>query len=171
MHLLEDSGADADLARQLLTSDSGAEASIAFTLLTGVVDDADLMMLANLRAVLAELPPTPFRSGEPLEMLSRAGRYEDTGRSYRRLFETSASVFGVEFVGRGHECVDIAVHTPEARRSLRVESGEFDSHMVAIFVENSILLDAVLEALELLGWPMEPAIYLSADDFLADYGA
>jgi hypothetical protein len=43
--------------------------------------------------------------------------------------------------------------------------------MLALFVKHGILLDAVLDALGLLGWPMEPPIYLSADDFLADHGA
>jgi hypothetical protein len=171
MHLLEGSDADADLVRSLLVADSQAEATIAFSLLRGTIDGAELLVLANLREVLAEIPATPFRPGETLDVLARAGGYEDTGRSYRRLFETDTGVFGVEFVGSGHECTDIAIHTPDARRSLRNDSGELDSHMLALFVKHGILLDAVLDALGLLGWPMEPPIYLSADDFLADHGA
>jgi hypothetical protein len=171
MHVLEGSDADAGLVRSVLVADSEAEATIAFTLLRGSVDDSELLMLANLREVLAELPPVPFRAGEALDVLSRADGYEDTGRSYRRLFETEASVVGVEFVGCGHDCTDIAIHTPAARRSLRTEQGELEPLMLALFVRHTILLDAVLEALGLLGWPMEPPIYLTVDDFLADHGA
>ena len=171
MHVLEGSGADAELVESLLVSESNGEATIAFTLLRGTVDQGELLMLANIREVLRELPSPPFRTGEELDVLSRAGSYEDTGRSYRRLFEAEPGVFGVEFVGRGHECSDIAIHTPEARRSLRTREGSVDRRMLALFVRHGILLDAVLEALALLGWPMEPIIYLSADDFLADHGA
>ena len=171
MHVLEGSGADAGLVSSLLVAKSESEAAIAFTLLRGTVDDRELLLLVNLREVLAELPPAPFRSGEELQVLARAGGYEDTGRSYRRLFETSAGVFGVEFVGRGHECSQIAIHTPEARRSLWTDDGDLDWRMLSLFVQHGILLDAVLEALGLLGWPMEPTIYLTADDYLDDHGA
>ena len=171
MHVLEGSDADSELVSSLLVADSEAEATIAFTLLRGTIDDDELLMFANLREVLAELPSLPFRTGEALDILSRAGGYEDTERSYRRLFETSGGVFGVEFVGRAHGCEDIAVHTPDARRSLRTSDGAIDQRMLALFVRHGILLDAVLEALGLLGWPMQPIIYLTADDFLADHGA
>ena len=90
MHVLEGSDADADLVRSLLVSDSEAEATIAYSLLRGTIDESELLMLANLREVLAELPATPLRTGEPLDILTRAAEYEDTGRSYRRLFETDA---------------------------------------------------------------------------------
>ena len=63
------------------------------------------------------------------------------------------------------------MHTPEARRSLRNGDGDLDRNMLALFVGHRILLDAVLEALGLLGWPLQPTIYLTADDFLADHGA
>jgi hypothetical protein len=171
MHVLEGSGADAELVRSLLGADSEAEATIAFTLLRGTIEDSELLLLANLREVLAELPPMPFRTGEALDLLSRAGGYEDTGRSYRRLFVAGPGVFGIEFVGSGHWCSEIAVHTPDARRSLRADNGDLDRNMLALFVGHGILLDAVLEALGLLGWPLQPTIYLTADDFLADHGA
>jgi len=171
MRVLEGSDADAQLVRSLLVADSQSEATIAFVLLRGTIDDPELLLLANLREVLAELPSVPFRTGEVLDMLTRADRYEDTGRSYRRVFETSDGVFGLEFVGRGHECTDIAVHTPDARRSLRATEGTLDTQMLALFVKHRILLDAVLEALGLLGLPMEPTIYLTVDDFLADHAA
>jgi hypothetical protein len=171
MHVLEGSEADVDLVESLLVAGSPAEATIAFTLLRGTIDESKLLMLANLREVLAVLPSVPFRTGEALDVLSRAGGYEDTGRSYRRLFETDAGVFGVEFVGCAHECSEIAIHTPQARRSLRTDEGELDGHMLPLFVKHGILLDAVLEALGLLGLPMEPPIYLTVDDFLAEHGA
>jgi len=43
--------------------------------------------------------------------------------------------------------------------------------MLALFITHGILLDALLEALALLGCPLQPAIYLTADDFLAEHGA
>lgn len=171
MRVLEDRGVDAELVRSLLASDSEAEATIAFTLLRGVVDDTDLLMLANLREVLAELPSVPFRTGESLEILNQAAGYEDSGHSYRRLFETSAGVFGVEFAGRTHQCTEIAIHTPDARRPLRTDGGEIDQDMIELFVRHGILLDAILEALELLGCPMQPTFYVTTDDFIADHGA
>jgi len=171
MRVLEDPRVDADVVRSLLVSPSEAEATISFTLLRGTVDDADLLMLVNLREVLAELPAVPLRTGEGLEILAQAGGYEDAGRSYRRLFETSAGVFGIEFVGRAHECTGIAIHTPDARRLLRGADGALDRDMLELFVRHGILLDAVLEALALLGVPLEQTIYLTLDDFIADHGA
>ena len=171
MHALEGFDADPELVQSLLVSDSASEATIALTLMRGTVDEHELLMLANLREILQELPPTPFRTGEALELLARAGDYEDTGRSYRRLFETSAGVFGIEFVGRGHLCSDIAIHTPAARRSLRSPDGTLDGDLLGPFVRHGILLDALLEALELLGWPLDPTIYLTVDDFVAEHGA
>jgi hypothetical protein len=171
MHVLQGSDADSELVRSVLVADSDAEATIALTLLRGTIDDPELLMLANLRAVLSELPPVPFRTGEALDMLGRAGGYEATGRSYRRLFETDAGAFGVEFVGHEHSCYDIAVHTPDARRSLRTADGALEETMLELFVQHSILLDALLEVLGILGWPLEPSIYLTFEDFLSEHSA
>ena len=171
MRALEGTGVDVELVKSLLASNSEAEATIAFTLLRGTLDDGDLLMLANLREVLAEMPAVPFRTGECLDMLAQASGYEDTGHSYRRLFETSAGVFGVEFTGREHECEEIVIHTPGARGMLRSANGELNRDMLELFVRHGILLDALLEALALLGLPLEPTIYLSADDFISEHGA
>ena len=46
-----------------------------------------------------------------------------------------------------------------------------DPEMITLFVRHRILLDALLEALELLGLPLCPPIYVSVDDFLAEHGA
>jgi hypothetical protein len=43
--------------------------------------------------------------------------------------------------------------------------------MIAIFVHHRIVLDALLEALALLGLPLSPMIYVSVDDFLCEHGA
>ena len=169
MHVLEGCGADAELVGSLLAAVSDSEATTAFTLLRGTIEERELLILANLREVLAELPTVPFRTGEALDLLSRAGGYDDTGRSYRRLFETDAGVVGVEFVGRGNQCSEIAVHTPEVRRPLRTGEGGLDRRMLVLFVRHRILLDALLEALGLLGLALEPTIYVTVDDFVDDH--
>jgi hypothetical protein len=105
-------------------------------------------------------------------MLTRSGSYEDTGRSYRRRFESSHGVFGIEFVGRNRQCEGIFVHTPASRMQLG-PSGDYrlDAEMITVFVYHRIVLDALLDALALLGLPLSPIIYVSADDFLAEHGA
>jgi hypothetical protein len=129
-------------------------------------------MLANLRELLHELPAGPFRTGESLEILERAGGYEDTGRSYRKMFDSSQGVFGVEFLGCANDCGGILIHTPAGRRTLSGgEAATIDEVLVPLLVDHGIVIDAVLEALELLGSQLDAAIYVSTDDFLAEHGA
>lgn len=172
MRTLTLSDADPELVAALLSADSDSDAVVSFTLLRGSIPDAHLLMLVNLREVLSEIPVAPFHVGEDLELLERASDYEDTGRSYRRRFESAHGVFGLEFVGRGKSCEGIFVHTPASRTQLK-PAGDFrlDAEMITLFVHHRILLDALLEALELLGTPLSPAIYLTPEDFLAEHCA
>jgi hypothetical protein len=172
MHAITISAADPTLTAALLSADSDADAVYAFSLLRTTIPEEHLLMLANLRELLFELPEPPFRVGEDLELLARAGGYEDTGRSFRRRFDSVNGVFGLEFLGRTKLCEGIVVHTPSSRQMLRGAEGyRLDEELVGLFVSERILLDALLDALALLGLPMSPAIYVTADDFLAEHGA
>lgn len=172
MQAITASNADPELVAALLSAISDADAVVSFSLLRGTIPDADLLMLANLREVLFELPEAPFRVGEDLELLARGGEYEDTGRSYRRVFESAHGVFGLEFAGRGKQCDGIIVHTPAGRLQLGpVGSFQLDSEMITLFVRHRIVLDALLDALELLGIPLSPAIYVTVEDFLIEHAA
>jgi len=172
MRVITASHADPELVAALLSSVSAADAAVSFSLLRGAIPDEALITLVNLREVLFEIPEAPFRVGEDLEMLARAGGYEDTGRSYRRCLESASGVFGLEFMGRDRYCEGIFVHTPAWRMQLGPH-GEYrlDAEMIELFVNQRIVLDALLEALELLGVPLSPEIYVNADDFLAEHGA
>jgi hypothetical protein len=172
MHAITTSHADPELTAALLSAERDADAVYAFQLLRGTIPDADLLMLANLREVVSELPEPPFRVGEDLELLANAAGYEDTGYSYRRRFDATAGVFGLEFLGRTKLCEGIVVHTPSSRQMLCGAQGyRLDSQIIGLFVSERILLDALLEALELLGLPMSPKIYVSPNDFLIEHGA
>lgn len=166
------SNADPELVAALLSADSNADAVVSFTLLRDTIPGDDLVQLVNLREVLFALPEAPFRTGEDLGLLVRSGGYEATARSYRRRFESSHGVFGLEFVGQGRQCEGIFVHTPACRMQLE-PSGQYclDPEMITLFVRHHIVLDALLEALELLGLPLAPVIYMTVEDFLAEHGS
>ena len=171
MRTLEASHADPELVASVLSARSDAEATVAFSLLRYSLSDAELVQLANLREILRLLPTGPFRTGDSLEILGRAAGYECTGRSYRRAFESSSGVFGVEFLGADHMCQGIVVHTPTGRRALGGgELSSIDKKLLPLLVEHAILLDAILEALELLGSSLVPVIYVSPDDFVEEHG-
>lgn len=171
MRTLEASKADPELVASVLVARSDSEATVAFSLLRYSLSDSELVQLANVREVLRVLPIGPFRTGESLEILGRGAGYEFTGRSYRRAFDSSHSAFGVEFLGEAHDCHGIVIHTPAGRRALAgVESFGIDRNLLPLLVKHAILLDAILEALELLGCPLDPVIYVSPDDFIAEHG-
>lgn len=173
MHAIEISDADFGLVADLIGAPSNADAAIAFTLLRGQLDDRELLLLVNLRELLREIPEAPFRTGDDLSILERASGYEDSGRSYRRVFESSHGFFGIEFVGRGRQCDQIAVRTAEKRYVLAGgdEPLALDEFALTLFVNHGILLDAVFEGLGLIGVPLQPKIYVTADDFLVEHGA
>ena len=172
MRTIESAKADPELVSSLLSSKSDAEASVAFSLLKYSLSDRELLQIANLREVLQLLPTGPFRTGDSLELLQRAGGYEFTGRSYRRAFDSASGVFGVEFAGQDHFCRAILIHTPSGRLPLvGSDCATVDDSLLPLLVQHGILLDAILEALELLGCPLAPRIYVTTDDFLAEHQA
>jgi len=162
---------DPDLIETLLITRSEADAVLAYTMLRQVLPSRIVVMLANLREVIAELPDPPFRTGTGLDALEAAGGYEATGRSYRHMFESEHGVFGVEFVGAGTLCEGIVVHSGGSRIVLRgEESSTIDPSMLDVFFDHTILLDALLEALQILGYELEPPIYVTPDDFVTEHG-
>jgi len=172
MHVLEDERIDLDLASTLVSAQADSDAVYAFTLLRGTASDAHLVMLANLRELLLVMPDGPFRIACDLDVLLRACAYEDTGRSYRRRFESDHGVFGLEFVGRGNFCEAVLIHTPASRFELCGHGyHELNAETLAIFANHAILLDAAIDALAELGWALDAKIFLSVDDFYAEYAA
>lgn len=162
---------DFELIETLLTSRSDAEAVIAYGLLRENLPERALLMLANLREVIALLPEAPFISGTGLDALERAADYEFTGRSYRRLFESDHGLFGLEFVGEGTLCESIVVHTATSRYALRGDVHvTIDHQMLLVVVNHHVLLDAILEGLQTLGYVLEPPIYVTVDDFPNEHG-
>ncbi len=161
---------DFELVETLLTSRSDAEAVLAYEVLRGLLPELAVVMLANLREVIALLPDGPFLTGNGLDTLEAAD-YEATGRSYRRLFESDHGVFGLEFVGEGTLCEAIVVHTATSRFALHGDvDSAIDHEMLLVFVSHRVLLDAILEGLQYLGHVLEPPIYVTVDDFPAEHG-
>lgn len=172
MHVLEDERIDLELASTLVSAHADADALYAFSLLRGATSDAHLLMLANLRELLLVMPDGAFRTACDLDVLSRGCDYEDTGRSYRRRFESDHGVFGIEFVGRGNYCEAVLVHTPASRFEFCGHGyHELAAETLTVFANHAILLDAVIDALEQLGWALDPKIFLSVEDFYAEYSA
>jgi hypothetical protein len=172
MKTLGAANADPELLASLLSSRSESEAAVAFSLLRYTLSEHELVQIANLREIICLLPTGPFRTGESLEILQRAGGYESTGRSYRRAFDSAGGVFGIEFLGANHSCRGIVIHTPRGRRALTGNDRTVvDEGLLPLIVDHRILLDAILEALSLLGSPLAPPIYLTADDFIAERGS
>jgi len=163
---------DFDLVETLLTSRSDAEAVLAYSVLRDVLPERACVMLANLREVIGLLPDGPFITGQGLDTLQTAGEYEPTGRSYRRLFESDHGIFGLEFVGGGTLCEAIIVHTATSRFALHGDvNSTMDHEMLLVFINHDVLLDAILEALQLLGHVLEPPIYVTGEDFPAEHAA
>jgi hypothetical protein len=172
MRTIESAEADSELLASLLSARSDSEVAVAFTLLRYSLSDAELLQMVNLREILRVLPTEPFRTGQGMEILERGASYESTGRSYRHSFESSQGVFGVEFLGGGHFCQGIVIHTPTHRWPVAGDGhSTLSEALIPLLVEHGILLDAILEALELLGMPLSPTIYVSADDFIAERGS
>lgn len=172
MHVLEDERIDLGLASTLVSAQADPDALYAFSLLRGTTPDEHLVMLANLRELLLVMPDGAFRTACDLDVLARGYGYEDTGRSYRRRFESDHGVFGLEFVGRGNYCEAVLVHTPGSRFALYGHGyHELNPETLALFANHAIVLDAAIDALEQLGWALDPKIFLSVEDFYAEYAA
>lgn len=172
LETLEATDADLDLVEALLTARSDAEAVLAYSLLRATFSDRTMLLLANLREIIAELPEPPFLTSTGLDALEHTSEYEATGHSYRRLFESEHGMFGLEFVGGGTLCEGIVVHTASSRLNLHGdERTAVDRAMLAVLVHHQVLLDALLEALQALGHPLEPTIYITAEDFVTEHKA
>lgn len=172
LETLEATQADLELVETLLTARSDAEAALAYSLLKSSFSDRALIMLANVREVISELPDPPFVTGTGLDALEHAAEYEPTGHSYRRLFESDHGMFGIEFIGGGTLCEGIVIHTASSRLNLHGDERTVVDHtMLQVLVHHGVLLDALLEALQILGYPLDPEIYVSADDFMKEHGA
>ncbi len=163
---------DLEMVETLLVSRSSAQAFVAFSELRATFPERALVMLANVREVISEMPQTPFLAGTGMDLLEHACGYEWTGRSYRRLFESDHGLFGIEFLGAGTQCDGIVVHTLTGRLALHGdENNVIDHEMLQVLVRHEAVLDSVLEGLQTLGWPLEPRIYLTADDFIDEHRA
>jgi hypothetical protein len=162
---LEAERADLDLVETLLASRSESEALLAYASLRGSMRDRSLVMLANIREVIREIPSAPFQTGTGMDSLLTAD-YEFTGHSYRSLFESDHGLFGLEFVGGGTLCEAIIVHTLTSRYALHGTSeSSLTPEILAVMVNHNRLLDELLEGLQALGIPLDPAIYVEAEDF------
>lgn len=172
MQQIDIDSVDLDLVETLLLSRSDSDAAIAYTMLRQVLPSRALVMLANLREIIAAMPDAPFLAGTGLDALSTAGGYECTGHSYRRVFESDAGVFGLEFMGGGTYCDGIVVHTATSRFALHgSQASVLDHEILKVLVHHETLLDSVLEALQILGYVLEPPIYVAPDDFVSEHGA
>lgn len=162
---LEAERADLGLVETLLASRSDSEALLAYASLRGTLRDRSLVMLANIREVIREIPDAPFPTGTGMDALIAAD-YEFTGHSYRSLFESDHGIFGLEFVGGGTLCEAILVHTVTSRYTLHgnVESS-LTPEILAVMVNHNRLLDELLEGIQLLGIPLDPEIYVEVEDF------
>lgn len=163
---------DLDLVETLLLSRADSDAALAYSMLRPVLPSRSLVMLANLREVIAAMPDAPFLAGTGLDALATVGGYEYTGHSYRRLFESDTGVFGLEFMGDGTYCDGIVLHTAVSRFALHGnQSSVLDHAVLKVFVQHETILDSVLEALQILGYALEPPIYVTPDDFVNEHGA
>ena len=164
--------ADPDLVRTLLISRSTSKAAAAFCALRGVVPDTALLMLVNMREIIAEIPETPFLTGHPLDALESLDGYTRVEYSYRRTFEYDRGGFTVEFAGQGTECESIVIETGSRRLTL---AGDMDSlideEAFGLALEQHALFDEILRALQTLGVPLDPRVFVSPDDVTAEYAA
>ncbi len=170
--MIETLAIDPDLVRDLLVSRSTLDAAAAYTSLRGMVPDGALLMLANLREVIAEIPETPFLTGQPIEVLELVAGYDRCVSSYRRAFEVERGGFTLEFIGQGTECEAIAIEEGASRLSLAGDM-EFmiDPGVLDLALEHRTLIDEILRALQTLGVALDPAVYLTPDDFTAENAA
>jgi hypothetical protein len=167
--MIETLAADPDLVRDLLVSRSTLDAGMAYTSLRGVIPDGALLMLANLREVIAEIPETPFLTGHAIEVLALTADYERCDDSYRRLFETERGGFTLEFIGQGTECEAIVVHAGACRFDVAGDMDyTLDSDVLDVAFEHRCVVDEILRALQALGVPLDPRVYVTPDDFTAE---
>jgi hypothetical protein len=168
--MLENLAAEPEQVRTLLTTRSSADASLAFSFLRATLPEGPLVLLANLREIIAEIPETPFLTGRSLDILERSEGYERHGRTYRRTFENEHGAFGLEFEGGGTECEAIFLATSSGRFTF---GGDVDSiidqHVCTAALTYRTVIDELVRALQALGLVLYPRIYVSTDDFVEEY--
>lgn len=162
-----------EYVESLLNSRSEVEATCAYSHLRAVLTEPEVVALANLREVLAEIPETPFMTAEPLDVLVEKCGFERSERSYRRLYDTGLGVFGIEFRGDHSLCERIVVHTADG--ACVTTGGDVDCIvdpcvLHAAFTHHA-LIDEIVGALNMLGVGPEPRVYLVAEDFSAAHAA
>lgn len=166
------SGTDAELVRILLSARSTAEANLAFIILRGSMPEEPVILIANLREMLSELPYPPFAAGAELSILERVLGYEATAHSYRREFESENGFFGLEFVGDGNRVDAIVLHAPGYRVELHSQDEEIlDRGALDLLLKHDALTNRLVEALHTLGVSFSPKFYLSASDYVVENGA
>jgi len=171
LHEIDVSPADLELIETLLTTRSQADAVFAYSMLRQVLPSRSLVMLANLREVIAALPDPPFKTGTGMDALASAGGYENAGHSFRRLFDSDNGMFGLEFVGGGTLCEGIVVRTATSRFVLHgCEASSLEHDLLGVLLSHEALLDVVIEGLQVLGYEFEPDIYVTPDDFIFEHG-
>ena len=157
--MIETLAVDPDLVRDLLLSRSMLDAAAAYTSLRGVVPDGALLMLANLREVIAEIPETPFLTGQPIEILEHVADYERCVNSYRRAYRGRTQAgFTLEFIGQGTECEAIVIEVGASRFNLAGDMEYMiDPEVLDLALEHRTLIDEILRALQTLGVALDPA--------------
>lgn len=172
LHELAQAPGDREMLATLLTARSSAEAALAFSLLQESLPREQLVFLANVRETLVSLPEGPFTPGESLELLVGVLDFEDTGTSYRRLYEDDSGLFGIEFLGRDKFCRGIVLRSINARCELTGDEQDFvDPVLVDLVLEHPGLLDHLGEALQVIGVAVEPTLYATVADYLSEQAA
>ncbi|MDP2183027.1 MAG: hypothetical protein Q8K99_10725 [Actinomycetota bacterium] len=165
-------GTDAELVRVLLSARSSTEANLAFILLRESMPEEPVVLLANLREMLSELPSPPFAAGTELSILERVLDYEHTGHSYRCEFESGKGFFGLEFVGDGNRVDAVVLHAPGYRTELHGRDEDMlDRGALDLLLKHDALADRLIEALHTLGLSFSPKFYLNACDYVLENGA
>lgn len=162
---------DRALVADTLSASDDASATLALHLLRGALSERSLVVLANLREVLRVLPGIPFFTLRPLSCLESLG-YEATPRSYRQIFDTEASLFGIELVGQGQVVEALVIHTSDGRHTLGTPPDPIvDDEVARVMICDPGLALRLLEALEELGLGVEPHPYAQLDEYLSVHGA
>ncbi len=164
VHAAGDSG---ELVRVLLNSRSRAEANLAVTLLGDHLPERDIVHIANIRELIAELPIPPFAVPWELGMLRRILGYESSTDGVRMAFDCDGGVFGIEFLGEGNSVQRIALLTVAGRVELASADQEIlNPKAVELLFIYEELADRLVEALTVLGLTLSPRFYMSVKDYV-----
>lgn len=159
-------GANGELVRVLLNARSRTEASLALSILRSDLPERDIVHLANIRELIAELPLPPFSTPWELLMLRRILGYESSTDGVRMAFDCDGGVFGIEFLGEGKRVDRIILLTVAGRVELsRSDEEIINSDAVELLFAYEELADRLVEALLVLGITFSPRFYMSVNDY------